>query len=137
MTNLSGCIVLPPGVVKISRFEKVQIFDKSDTDISNLIIECFDRIKSCQKQRMNNFKFLLNPLGYTDFIQRASEVCKIQSFCRKNCFWSTLAAPREKTVHPRELVILFKDVGNNIVDIIHFDQNAVQSNLKALCAFTK
>ena len=47
--NLPGCIVLPPGVAKISRFEKIQWFDKSDTDISDLIIECFDRDKSCQK----------------------------------------------------------------------------------------
>ena len=28
---------------------KIQRYDKSDTDISDLMIECFDRDKSCQK----------------------------------------------------------------------------------------
>ena len=33
---------------------KIQRFDKSDTDISDLIIECFDRDESCQKCHLNN-----------------------------------------------------------------------------------
>ena len=52
--NLSGCIVLPPGVAKISRFEKMQWYDKSDTDISDLIIECFDRDKVVRNYILNN-----------------------------------------------------------------------------------
>ena len=44
-----GCIVLPTGVAKIFQIRKVQRFDKSDTDISDLVIECFDRDKSCKK----------------------------------------------------------------------------------------
>ena len=39
-----------PGVAKISRLEKFKLgFDKSDTDILDLIIECFSRDKSCHK----------------------------------------------------------------------------------------
>ena len=45
----------------------------------------------------------------------------------------TLESPREKTVHLQELVMILKFVVNNIVDIIHFDQNTVRSNLKELC----
>ena len=41
MINFLGCIVLPPGVTKIFQIKKIQRFDKSDTDISDLIIECF------------------------------------------------------------------------------------------------
>ena len=34
-------------------------------------------------------------------------------------------------VHLQELVMTFKDVANNIVDIVHFDQkNTVRSNVK-------
>ena len=36
-----------------------------------------------------------------------------------------------------ELVIVFKVVLNNIIDIIHFDQNTVRSNLKELCKILK
>ena len=77
---------------------------------------------------------MINSLGYTVFTPRASEVDKIQPFLRmKIFFWSTLAAPREKLVHLQELDMLSKVVANNIVHIIHFDQNTVQLNLKALC----
>ena len=49
MINLPGCSVLPPGVTKIFQFQRIQRFDKSDTDISDLIIDCFSQEKSCQK----------------------------------------------------------------------------------------
>ena len=49
MINLPGCIVLPPGVTKNFQSRKIQRFDKCDTNISNLIIECFGRDKSSQK----------------------------------------------------------------------------------------
>ena len=49
MINLPEYFVLPPEVANITRFEKIQKFDKSDSDISDLIIECFVRNKSCQK----------------------------------------------------------------------------------------
>ena len=48
MINLPGCIVLPPGVDKIFQIRKIQRYDKSDKNISYLIIECFDSDKSCQ-----------------------------------------------------------------------------------------
>ena len=41
MINLSGCIILPAQVTKIVQTRKIQRFDKSDTDISDLIIKCF------------------------------------------------------------------------------------------------
>ena len=44
-----GNVVLPPGVTKISKFQRILRFDNSDKDISDLIIECFDPDKSCQK----------------------------------------------------------------------------------------
>ena len=49
MTNLPGYIILSLGVAKIFQIRKIQRFDRSDTDISDLIIECFDQDKSCQK----------------------------------------------------------------------------------------
>ena len=49
MINLPGCIVLPPGVDKNFQITKFKDLTKSNTDISDLIIECFDRGKSCQK----------------------------------------------------------------------------------------
>ena len=76
---------------------------------------------------------MINSLGCALFIPRASKVGKIQPFCRKIVFWSISEAPKEKTVHLREWFMLVKDVVNNIVDIIHFDQNTVRSNLKELC----
>ena len=69
---------------------------------------------------------MINSLEYTVFTPRASEVGKITE---KVVFWLTLEAPREKTVHLWELVMMFKVLVNNIVDIIYFDQNTVRSNL--------
>ena len=43
MINLPGCIVLPPGVAKIFQIRKIQRFDKSDTDVTDMIIGCFGR----------------------------------------------------------------------------------------------
>ena len=86
-------------------------------------------IKVVRNDVMNNFEIVKNSLIYTIFTPRASEVGKMQPFCRRNSFLSNLEAPREKTVYLREWVMLFKVVVNNIVDIIHFDQNTVQSNL--------
>ena len=61
---------------------------------------------------------MINSLGYT-----------VQLFLRKIVFWSSLEAPSKKTVHLQKLVMVFKVVVNNIVDIIFFDQNTVRSNL--------
>jgi len=58
MINLPGCMVLSPGVVKIFQIKKIQRFDKSNTDILDLIGDCFDSDKSCQKLY---FKHLLSP----------------------------------------------------------------------------
>ena len=38
-----------PGVAKIFQIKNIQRFNKSDTNILDLIIECFSRDKSCQK----------------------------------------------------------------------------------------
>ena len=43
----------------------------------------------------------------------------------------------KKTVHIQELVMIFKVVVNNIVDIIYFDQNTVRLNVKELCKIKK
>jgi len=58
MINLPGCMVLSPGVVKIFQIKKMQIFDKSNTDILDSIGDCFDSYESCQKLY---FKQLLSP----------------------------------------------------------------------------
>ena len=47
--NHPGRIVLPPGVTKIFQIRKTQRIDKSDTDILDLIKDCFDQNESCQK----------------------------------------------------------------------------------------
>ena len=48
----------PPRSRHNFQIRKIQRFDKSDTDILDLIIECFDSDKSCQKLY---FKQLLSP----------------------------------------------------------------------------
>ena len=107
MVNLPGCIVLPPGVAKIFQVRKIQRYNKFDTVISEVDIQ----------------------LSLHELLKMA----KFSHFAEKIVFWSTLEAPREKMVHLRELVISFKVVVNNIVDIINFDQNTVRSNLKEVC----
>ena len=49
MINLPGCIVLPPKGRQNIQIRKIRRYDISDTDISDLMIECFDQDKSCQK----------------------------------------------------------------------------------------
>ena len=46
-----------PGVTNIFQIRKIQIFDKSDTDISDFIIECFNQNKSCQKLYFKQLTF--------------------------------------------------------------------------------
>ena len=58
MINFPGSIVLLPEVTKTFQIRKIQRFDISDTDISDLIIECFSRDKCCQKW---HFKQLIFP----------------------------------------------------------------------------
>ena len=58
MINFLGCIVLPPGVTKIFQIQKIQRFDKSVTDVSDLIIVCFIWGKSCQKLYLDNLYLL-------------------------------------------------------------------------------
>ena len=50
MINLPGFIVLLPGVAKIFQIWKIQRFDKSDSDISDFIIDYFERDESGQKR---------------------------------------------------------------------------------------
>ena len=73
---------------------------------------------------------MTNSVGYTVFTPRVSEVGKIQQFRKKLVFWSILEAPSNKTVHLQELVIILKIVVNNIIDIIHSDQNTVRCHWK-------
>ena len=56
---------------------------------------------------------MINSLGYIVITPRVSEVGKIQL---KIVFWSTIEAPSKKTVYLQELVTVFKDVVNNIVE---------------------
>ena len=56
---------------------------------------------------------------------------------KKIVFWSALDAPSEKTVHLQELVMIVNVIVNNIVDIIHFDQNTVRLNAEELCKVYK
>ena len=58
MINLSECMVLSLGVVKIFQIKKIQGFDKSNTDILDLIGDCFGTDESCPKLY---FKQLLSP----------------------------------------------------------------------------
>ena len=74
MINLPGCIVLPPGVAKIFKIRRNQGFDKSDTDISDLIIECFDWNKSCQKWYFKQLIPMINFLFSTVLPPGASKV---------------------------------------------------------------
>ena len=56
---------------------------KSDTVISNDTVHCFDQNKGCQKLRYEQIWTLCsNPLGYTVFTPRDSEIGKIQPFLR-------------------------------------------------------
>ena len=119
MTNFLLCTVLPPGASEVVQTHKFEDF---------LI-----KIKFVRYNVMNNFEFVINSLGCTVFTLRASEIGKIQPFCRKNCFLVNFSVSHRKNVHLWELVMSFKVVINNIVDIIHFDQNTIRSNLKELC----
>ena len=47
------------------QIKKIQISDKSDTDISDLIIECSGRDESCQKWYFNNL-YLVDKLPHLD-----------------------------------------------------------------------
>ena len=69
-------------------------------------------------------------------LQEALKLVKFSHFDEKMFFWSTLEAPREKTVYFQELVMMFKVVYIVIFDIIYFDQNTVRSNLKGLWKYT-
>ena len=66
----------------------------------------FDRTMFWSKWKLSEMtlsttlNFVINSLGFIVFTPRASEVDKIQPFCRKKSFfWSTLEAPRKNTVH--------------------------------------
>ena len=43
----------PPRSRQNFQIRKIQRYGKSDTDISDLMIECFDQDKSCQKCHFN------------------------------------------------------------------------------------
>ena len=78
-----------------------------------------------------------NSLGYTVLLKEPLKLAKFSFFAEKIVFWSNAEAPREKTVHLWELVIVLKVVVNNIVGIIHFDSNTLRSNLEELCEIKK
>ena len=48
MISFLFCTVLPPGASKFDQTNKFDDF-KSDTVISNDIVQCYDQNKSCQK----------------------------------------------------------------------------------------
>ena len=59
------------------------------------------------------------------------QLSRIHSFHYKS-FWI-----EQNSAISQEFVMMFKVVVNNIVDIIHFDQNTVWSNVKELCKILK
>ena len=77
---------------------------------------------------------MINSLGYS-FHSKTRKLPKFSHFAEKNVFWSTSEGPRPthdqllKTVYLQELVMIFKVAVNNIVNIIHFDQNTVTLEL--------
>ena len=50
--------ILSSGITKIFQIQKIQRFDKYDTDISDLIIECFNLDESCQKRYFKQLIFI-------------------------------------------------------------------------------
>ena len=88
-------------------------------DVNNVIYNNFE----CHDQLPKAHRFLSRSLWSPAILQ------KIQPFCtKKKHFWLTLEDSREKTVHFQEFTML-KVVVNNIVDIIHFDQNILKWNI--------
>ena len=49
----------PPGVTNIFQIRKIKRFDKSDKDISDLIIECLVKTKVVKNDILNNFIFYI------------------------------------------------------------------------------
>ena len=90
-------------------------------------------IKLVRNYVINNFKLYDQLFKYTVFTPRVLKLAKFSHFAEKIGFWSNLEAPSEKTVHFEELVMIFKVVEYNIVDIIRFDKNTVRSNVEELC----
>ena len=104
------------------------------TVIFNETVHCFGRNKSCPKLRYKQLLTSCSTLQDRQFsLQQSLKLVKFSHFAEKIVFWSNLEAPSEKTMHIQELVMIFKVVLNNIIDITHFDQNTVRSNLKELC----
>ena len=131
MKNFIFCTVLPTGASKVVQTHNFDDFlDLTQFWPDRVLIE----IKVIRNNNMNNFEWD-NKLSriYSFHAMSLWSFKKFSHFLRQNRFWSTLEDPREKTVHLRELVMSFKVVLNNIVDIIHFDQNTIRSNLKELC----
>ena len=58
MSNLPGCIVLLPGIAKVFQIRKILRFDKSDTDILDLIIEDLIEIKYVRNYILNTLSSL-------------------------------------------------------------------------------
>ena len=89
-------------------------------------------IKLVRNYVISNFKLYDQLFKYTVFTPRVLKLAKLSHFAEKIGFWSTLDVPIEKTVHLQEWVMIVKNVVNTIVDIIHFYQNTLRSNLKEL-----
>ena len=58
MINHPGCIILPSGVTKNFQIRKIQCFDKSDTDISDLKHFEFEHFRKFEK--IYTFFFVVN-----------------------------------------------------------------------------
>ena len=127
MINFLFCMVLLPGASKSWPNSQILWFFKSDTVISNDTVQCFDWNRSCQKlhykQQIHDQLSRIHSFNWSGQISAISQ--------KKIVFWSTLEAPSEKTEHLQELVMVFKVVVNNIVDII------IPINLPVICERSK
>ena len=78
-------------------------FFRSCTIFLDLTGQCFDRNKSCQKQRYEQLWIRIKLSRIHSFHSKSLWSWQNSAILQKKIvFWSTLAAPREKTVYLRE-----------------------------------
>ena len=137
MINFVSCTVLPPGASKLYQTHKFDNF----LDLIQFFQIWPDSVligmNDVKNNVMNNFELddqlsRIHSFHFKSLWSRQNSVI-FRKIAEKIVFWSNLEAPREKTVYLPKFIMKFKIVVNNIVDIIHFDQNTFRSSLKELC----
>ena len=123
MINFLFCTVLPPGASKVDQTHKSYDFlDLTQFFQIWLHHSVLIGINDVRNYVLNNFE-IRDQLSRTHSFHSKSLWSWQNSAIsqKKISFWSTLQAPSKKTVHLQELVIIFKVVLINIIDIIQFD----------------